>query len=276
DAVLIGVIATVPGLLLLALMRRSFATQSDVAGQLAFANDHLAQKVRERTAELQAANEALSQHSARVEAAREEERLRIARDVHDELGSTLTALKFELSGTLGRLPADGRRGPWVRRAATDMVDTALRSVQHVIAALRPFPLEQLGLWEALRWKARQFEELVCIPCRLVLPAELPRISDGVSTAAFRIVEEALTNVARHAGASSVEMVVRVEGGRFVIEVSDDGRGIAGAELIAPCSFGLLSMRERARSIGGELVLVTRDGRGTTVRLSMPPAEPEDA
>ncbi|MBA3596308.1 MAG: sensor histidine kinase [Methylibium sp.] len=271
DAVLIGVIATVSGLLLLGLIRRSFAAQDEVAGKLAFTNEHLERSVRERTEELQAANEALSQHSARIEAAREEERLRIARDVHDELGSTLTALKLELSGTLGSGPIDGVHKPWSRRAATDMVDSALKSVQAVIAALRPFPLEQLGLLEALRWKARQFEQLTLTPCRLVLADGLPGISAAASTAAFRIVEEALTNVARHAGARKVKLFVRVEDGRLVIEVSDDGRGIANAELLDPCSFGLLSMRERARSVGGEVSIAAPAGRGTTVRLSLPPA-----
>lgn len=272
DAVLIGVIALVPGLLLLGLTRRSFAAQEEVAGELAFSNEHLEQKVRERTSQLQAANEALSQHSARIEAAREEERLRIARDVHDELGSTLTALKLELSGTLGDKPITGAPVPKARRAATDMVDAALRSVQDVIAALRPFPLEQLGLWEALRWKTGQFEQLMGASCRLTMTGPLPQLSPAESIAAFRIVEEALTNVARHAEASAAEVLARVEDGRLAIEISDNGRGIAGAELHAPCSFGLLSMRERARSVGGEVTIDAPAGGGTTVRFALPPAE----
>lgn len=278
DAILIGVIATVPGLLLFALIRRSFAAQREVAGQLAFANDHLEQKVSERTADLQAANVALSQHSARIEAAREEERLRIARDVHDELGSTLTALKFELAAgkPRGARGAEGERRSWSRRASTDLVDAALQSVQNVMAALRPFPFEQLGLGEALRWKAGQFEQLLCIPCRLSMAQELPRLAPAVATAAFRIVEEALTNVARHAGASAVDLVVRIERERLVLEIADDGRGIAREALSEPRSFGLLSMRERARSVGGEVQFVGCPGRGTTVRLSLPLTDDEGA
>lgn len=155
--VAIAIAACLPGALLLLLLRHDVVTQRRAAALLARVNSRLDLKVKERTAELAAANERLHELSARIQAAREEERLHIAREVHDELGSTLTALKLELSGSAKQLDASGNHRLRHRRASADLVDMALQTVQNVVTALRPSVLDKFGLWEAIAWKAEQFE-----------------------------------------------------------------------------------------------------------------------
>ena len=268
-AMAIGIVACLLGALLMGVIRHDLALQGQVASRLAKANDELDVKVKERTAELAKANQLLRKFSAHIEAAREEERVHIARDVHDALGSTLTALKLELSGSLGndRLPSVER--PRCRRASVDLVDSALQTVEDLVTELRPGVLDKFGLWEALRWKTGHFEERMRIPCHLSMAPDLPLPSNDASTGIFRVVEEALTNVARHADASRVDVVVSLQGGNLEVEISDNGRGIAQEQLHNPNSFGLLGMDERARLLGGEFHITGNVGSGTTARLCVP-------
>ena len=266
-AMFIGMATVISSLVLLVLIYSSFVSAKAQMLEVVQAKQNLELSAEERAAELQRAITALRLYSTHVDAAIEEERVRIAHEIHGELGSILTALKFELVGISGGRSAAGRK-PLVRRASTALVDSALRSVRSLIAALHPYPLERAGLWGALVWKAGEFEKSFGIPCCVVMSEDLPQPSRQISIAAFRIVEEALTNVARHARAAAVEIVVHFVADQLVIEITDDGCGIPNGAAVGAGSYGLTGMSERARAVGGALTLAARVDRGTTVRFSV--------
>jgi len=226
-------------------------------------------QAKQRTAELEATNQLLHQFSAYIEAAREEERRRIAREVHDVLGSTLTALKIELSGSYA-VGFEGGRHRRQRRAAAELADSALETVNDVVSRLRPSVLEKFGLWEALKCHVEQFQTRSNIACRLVMASGLPSPSCAKALGIFRIVEEMLTNVARHAAASSAEISIGMDAGTLEVKVTDNGRGITESEILSPRSFGLLSMHERAELMGGRFCISRLDSAsGTLGCLRMP-------
>lgn len=226
--------------------------------------------------------EALTQ---RLQTAREEESRRIARELHDELGQVLTGLKMDLRRVERDLEetAPDKTGPTLERvlAASELADAAIRTVQRISSELRPGLLDKLGLAAALRHEARQFQQRTGIACRLTVPEPEPQMSQEVATACYRVCQEALTNVARHAAASAVEIELRAEGaqsrdnapaaasGWWVLEVRDNGRGIPLEKLADPHSLGLLGMEERARALGGEVHIAPGRGGGTIVRLRIP-------
>ncbi len=203
---------------------------------------------------------------------REEEKGRIARDLHDDLGQVLTALRLELRGAealLEALPADARTGPILDHlvSASSLAADTIGAVQRLSWNLRSEALERLGLDAALRQELRRFERRTGVQV-----AEALRPVDGlpaeVATAAFRIAQEALTNVARHAGARRVEVALAPEGSGLRLTLADDGRGlppgVPGAN-----DLGLLGMRERAREFGGDVSFTAREGGGTVVSALLP-------
>lgn len=268
-AVAVGLMGCLLVALLLILVRYDLTAHRRAAKDLARSRQELDAKVKERTEELAAVTESLRQLSARLEVAREEERRRIAREIHDDLGSTLTALKIELSGTLGDHRASWTHRPMRRRASVDLVDSALLTVKQIVSDLRPGVLDHFGLWEALKCKAQQFEERTRIAVKLTLAPDLPSLPNEVSIAIFRVVEEALTNVARHAQATRVAVLVSQADDQIEVTIADNGRGITQEQLNNPESFGLLNMHERARHWGGEFLIAGRPGDGTTARLRVP-------
>jgi PAS domain S-box-containing protein len=210
----------------------------------------------------------LRQLAAHLQSARENERKSIAREIHDELGQALTGLKFEFSHLARRIAG---REPELKRKLAElesMIDDTVSSVRRIAAELRPQILDQLGLPEAIRWQAREFESRTGIACRLDLPEEIDCPADP-STALFRIFQESLTNVARHAGARRVDVRLHRHDGQVVLEIEDDGRGITEAELSGTSSFGLLGMRERARMFGGAVLVEGAERKGTTIRVRIP-------
>ncbi len=204
-------------------------------------------------------HEALHTLSTTVESVREEERLRIAHDIHDALGSTLTALKLELAGTpslLASVPGAPRRR---RRASVELVDSALETVKAVVAQLRSPDVARFGLWDGLHHQAGRLN----LPCRFSIAPEVPEPSGDLAIALFYIVEEALTNVARHAEASKIDVTAQLCGSQLEVTVRDDGRGIPEERIDSPESFGLLGMRERAHLCQGTVRISRNDGPGTT-------------
>lgn len=197
--------------------------------------------------------------------AREEERTRMARRIHDELGQTLTALKLDLyQCTKGLLEK-----PYLYEKAkgmTDLIDDAIRTVQRLSTELRPGLLNHLGLGPSLEWQAEQFRERTGLVCDLSLSEEGAPIEPHVATALFRIFRETLTNVTRHAGASEVHVELATDPYQVVLKVRDDGRGITQREISSPQSLGLLGMRERTRMLGGEITFEGVQGQGTTVTV----------
>ena len=222
------------------------------------------QDVRElRQAELNL-RRAIGQRDAAVE----RERTRIARELHDELGQALTAIKMEL-GLLGRrLPAgDAQLGDKVAHL-TGLVDETMRAARRLASELRPALLDVTGLFGAVQLQVQAFERHTGIPCRLDLPARLFEPGAERTTAVFRVLQEILTNVARHAAASRVEIRLRRSEGRLVLQVDDDGRGF-DPQTVKADAYGLVGMRERAELLGGNLAISRHTPRGTRVTLTLP-------
>jgi PAS domain S-box-containing protein len=224
--------------------------------------------------QLKSSNEELRALSGRLHSVREEESARIAREIHDELGGALSSLKWDLEevGEIISESADASQLTALREKVGGMItltDATVDAVRRIASELRPTALEEFGLVEALRWHAQQFQARTGITVHCDCPPESVGLSREQATAVFRIVQEALTNVLRHSGATRVEIKMRHEGGHYVMTVSDDGRGITEAEKTGPRSLGLLGMRERAHLLGGEVSVEGVKGRGTDVTLRVP-------
>ncbi len=217
-------------------------------------------------------DEELRALAARIEAAREDERTEIARDIHDQLGQALTALRLDVGWLQRRLEDEA-----IRRKLEDMaltIDDVLRTVRRISAELRPGILDTLGLPAAIEWQAEEFARRSGTKVRVTSMVTDLQLDRELSTNVFRIFQEALTNISRHAAASSVEVAMRLDRGRLVLEISDDGIGMPE---IAPrgSSLGILGMRERAFRLGGDCTVRRRQPRGTQVTVTVPlrfPAE----
>jgi two-component system, NarL family, sensor histidine kinase UhpB len=232
---------------------------------------------RREAADLQRSQRALRELSANAVEVREEERRRIARELHDELGQRLSALKIDLSNfatAAGLAPDDTRLA-----GMTAMIDDTLASVRRIASDLRPLMLDDLGLNAAIEWLARDASRRIGFAVHARLPLTEPQVDQRVAIALYRMVQEALTNVARHAQAQSVEIELGVETGTqgesLRLTVSDDGVGLSDTALQRPNSFGLLGLRERAHMLGGEVHIGARRGGGTrlSVRLPAQPVAP---
>lgn len=205
--------------------------------------------------------------SQRIEATREEERTGIAREIHDQLGQALTALKMDIAWVSRRL----RDPAGIEQKLAEMsrtTDEIIFSVRRISAELRPGVLDDLGLLAAIEWQAEEFARRSAIRCRVRSELGDLMVERALATAAFRIFQEALTNVARHAGATQVDVRLGARDGRLEMEVADDGVGLPEAMPRAG-SLGLLGMSERARRLGGECEVRRRAPRGTVVSLSIP-------
>lgn len=230
--------------------------------------------------QLRQSREQLRALTARLQDIREEEQKRIAREIHDELGQMLTGLKLDLrwiERELDTATPGAQTNKMLEKAvaASEVVDTIVKAVQRIAAQLRPGVLDRLGLCMALRHEGKQFEERAGIPCRLDLPEPEPSVPMDVATACYRIGQEALTNVARHARAKAVELIFRAEPTTWVLEVRDNGTGISADCLTSPHSLGLVGMQERAHQLGGQVSIeATSEGQGTLVRMQIPRKEQE--
>jgi signal transduction histidine kinase len=221
--------------------------------------------------DLRDSRERLRELSSHIQVLQEEERVRIAREVHDELGQSLTALKMDVAMLTKQLP----RSEEVNRrthSIMDLVNATIKSVQRISAELRPSILDDLGLEAAIEWQAREFERRSGIHVVLDFPSEEITLSKDRSTAIFRIFQETLTNVARHSAASHVDVSLVREQGSVVFKVPDNGIGIR--EHAKGHSLGVMGMRERAALAGGTFEIEGPLGDGTTVLVTMP-AEPEE-
>ncbi|WP_434985876.1 PAS domain-containing sensor histidine kinase [Pseudomonas protegens] len=217
--------------------------------------------------ELASSREQLRELSAHLESVREEEKARIAREVHDELGQMLTVLKLETS--MCEL-AYAQLDPGLHERLNSMkrlIAQLFQLVRDVATALRP-PILDAGIASAIEWQARRFEARTQIPCLVQVPDNLPRLSDAKAVGLFRILQEALTNVMRHAQAHTVELSLTLEAHELCMSISDDGLGFDTASA-RPTSFGLVGMRERVLIMGGSLSLHSERGEGTTLSVRVP-------
>jgi signal transduction histidine kinase len=209
----------------------------------------------------------------RMEVAREEERARVARELHDELGQVLTSLKLEFMWLVDELcrsePKPGIQLVNKLQALTGLIEISIQSVRQLSSELRPAVLDHLGLKEAIQWEATTFEARTGIRCRLMWQLKGEPGDRTRQLAMFRILQEALTNVARHAHAGAVHIALRQRGRLLTLTIRDNGRGITRSELGNVNSLGLLGMTERARLLGGRVSITGSPGRGTTVTLRVP-------
>src|SRR5437660_543720 len=227
---------------------------------------------RQTQQQLHRHREQLRDLAARLEAAREAERTRIAREIHDELGQALTALKIDLTWLKRRLPQPAPELAGKVDGMEAILDGTAGAIQRIATELRPGVLDELGLKAAIQWQAREFEIRTGIACPVEVAAEQPAVDASRATAAFRIFQEALTNVARHASATRVLVRFTISTQALELSVQDNGRGISDDALADSRSLGLLGIRERATSLGGTVTITGAPGRGTTLTLSLPSLE----
>jgi two-component system sensor histidine kinase UhpB len=222
--------------------------------------------------ELQRSFELLRTLSQRLEVVREQERTRIARELHDELGVRMTCMKMDLARLLAMMrdplfPRE-KMEEKIRSMGTE-VDTTIAEVQRLASELRPGLLDDLGLVAAIEWQCQDFERRSGIRCLCEASFDEIKISPSRATAAFRICQEALINVARHAKATFVRVLVKESGDDVLIEIQDNGQGIPAEKVNEAGSLGLLGMKERSMAIGGRLEIAGWPGKGTTVTLRFP-------
>jgi len=225
--------------------------------------------------ELQRSCIQLRELAARLESVREEERARVAREIHDELGQALTAIKIDLASLIRSLRPDQEEELEKAESILRLVDQTILSVRRIATELRPSILDDLGLVAAIDWEAEEFEARTGTKCRLDLPDDDIVIDPKRTTAIFRIFQETLTNITRHAEATRVDVRLGREDGDIVLEVSDNGRGIDQERLSTGRSFGILGMQERTLLLGGEFTISGAPGKGTIVRLRIPQVQSED-
>ncbi len=235
-------------------------------------NAALIREIAERTRaeeQLRKSEENLRALAAHLQSVREEEWTRIAREIHDELGQSLTGLKMDLTWVANRLPGDQRVLAEKTKSMFGLIDDTIQSVRRIASRLRPGVLDNLGLTAAIGWQAGDFRKRTGIRCIVSAPPDALVLDQERSTAAFRIFQELLTNVARHANATRIDVAIQVESGALVLTVEDNGIGIAESAIYDPKSLGLLGMRERVLPFGGAIEIAGAQDKGTKVRVSIP-------
>ena len=223
---------------------------------------------RRAEADLRESHHQLQTLSAALQNYREEERARIARELHDELGQQLTGIRMEVSWLGGRMLAT--QAGLVDKVASikGEIDQTIATVRRISSELRPLVLDDLGFGAAAAWYVEQFRNRTGLPVELSLPDLEPEHGGVVATALFRILQESLTNVARHAAATCVEVRLMPIDGAWLLRITDDGVGFSDWPESGH-DIGLVGMRERARALGGRLIVISAPGRGTTVEASIP-------
>jgi signal transduction histidine kinase len=206
--------------------------------------------------------------ATRLQRVREEERTEVSREIHDELGQALTGLKLDVAWMKSRLPRDHEMMEQCT-SVIQRIDQTLTAVRRIATSLRPSVLDQLGLAAALEWQGQEFRTRTGIDVSMEISTSTSPIPDDLGSSAFRILQESLTNVARHARATQVTIRLEQTDARLTLEVSDNGVGASPGYSDGTKSLGVIGMRERALACGGEFSIGRRAEGGTTVLLSVP-------
>lgn len=234
-------------------------------------NAALAREIAERKLaeeQLRESQENLRALASHLQSVREDEQARIAREIHDELGQALTGLKMDLTWLESRLPAGQKLLLKKTTSMFRLIDDTIHAVRRIASGLRPEVLDEVGLAAAIGWQARDFQMRTGIRCKVALPTDDLTLGPERSTAVFRIFQEMMTNVARHANATRVDILMQLDAETLVLQVEDNGTGISETNIHSPRSLGLLGMRERVLPFGGKLEVTGRSGKGTKVRVSV--------
>ena len=249
---------------------------SEELSQLSRAFDEMAAMLEQREIERAGANEEIKRSreqlrtlATHLQTVREEERTRIAREIHDDLGQALTALKMDLSWLSNRMSKDQKTLLEKTRKMWALIDVTIQTVHRLSSELRPGILDDLGLPAAIEWQAEEFQNRTGIKLEVVFNPEQIDLNKEQSTAIFRIFQEILTNIIRHANATKVEVSLEEKDRGVTLDVADNGRGIREEEISDPKSFGLTGMRERVHPWGGEVHISGVQGEGTKIRVSIP-------
>ncbi|MCP4750713.1 MAG: response regulator [Proteobacteria bacterium] len=272
-------------------LQEEITERKKIENELIEYRNHLEELVSERTTALTGTNEKLRQEiekrkrveinlkeshkrlqrlSAYQEAVREAERTRIAREIHDELGHVLTALKIDVSWLQDQLPQDNEQLRKKTLTILELINRNITTVQRISRDLRPGLLDDLGLIDAIEWQTQEYQERTEIECRLDLNVnEGLDLNPELTTVVFRIYQEILSNIARHAGATRATIGFTKQQNRIELKVSDNGRGITQAQVDAPDSFGLMGIQERLYPWKGTFEIQGKTGHGTTITVSIP-------
>ena len=240
--------------------------------ELGTANEQLRREIAERKrseGELKQSRERLRDLASHLQSIREEERSRIAREIHDELGQALTALKMDTHWVGQRLSRNQQLLFEKTQSMSKLIDMTVQSVQRISSELRPGLLDDLGLSAAIEWQANEFRSRTNIQFKIISDPEDIILDSDSSTAIFRIFQETLTNIARHANATRVKVMLKQKSDTVELTVHDNGRGVTKKEISDPGSFGLIGMRERVNSLGGYLTIRGSQNKGTIVKVFIP-------
>lgn len=231
-------------------------------------------RIKKRTVDLAEANDELRNLSAHLQSVREVERKGIAREIHDELGQLLTALQMDLSDITIDLPQDQKPLVEKTKSMSKLIDTCIQTVQRISSNLRPSILDDLGIVPAIEWHAEEFQTRMGIKCEFTSNAENIVLDKNCSTVIYRIFQETLTNVARHANATQVKANLRKESEELILKIEDNGKGITKEDMSSPKSFGIIGIKERALFVGGKVEIEGDKGKGTTITVSIPLSQRE--
>jgi PAS domain S-box-containing protein len=227
-------------------------------------------------AELRRSRDELRELAAAASSVREQEKSRVARELHDELAQSLTALRMDVNWLKERVPAGQQILVSKLESMQMMVDTTVKATRRISSDLRPLMLDDLGLIPAAEWLVNNFMQRTGIQCDFTVDPPDLELQDPHATAIFRILQESLTNVARHARASRVDISLDGSGGELTLRVRDDGCGFAAGDPRKPNSFGLVGLRERAYLLDGDISVETAPGKGATIEVRIPFAPPGPA
>ncbi len=219
--------------------------------------------------ELKSSREQLRNLSAHLQSVREEERIKIAREIHDELGQKLTALKMELSLFKNK---EAIRSKTLKKKLTSisgLVDETIQHVKKISGELRPGSLDYFGLVPSLEMNLEDFQRRAGIRCEMDIDIGDVNVSADLSTVVFRIFQEALTNIARHANATKVRIKLKLKNGKLILAIGDNGHGITDEQISSPRSLGIIGMRERAVAWGGNISIQKKRKKGTNLVLKVP-------
>jgi signal transduction histidine kinase len=247
---------------------QEYLVKGEVGGNLLIRSIRYAIERKQIEEELKSSREQLRNLSTYLQTVREEERTHIARELHDELGQALTALKMDLSWLARKLPKQQillEKTESMSHAVTSIIHT----VKRICTKLRPSLLDDLGLPAAIEWQAREFQERTQIACEVSLDPDVDVRNKDLSTAIFRIFQESLTNVARHAQATKVTVKLESNDRDVMLLVEDNGKGLTNICISHSKSYGIIGMRERARSFGGDVTIKSLPGKYTTVSVCIP-------
>ncbi|MGD2244935.1 MAG: PAS domain S-box protein [Candidatus Aminicenantes bacterium] len=222
---------------------------------------------------LRESEEQLRNLAAHLQSIREEERASVAREIHDELGQALTALKMDLSWLDKKLPEEQRPLLKKTKSMSQLIDSTIHIVQRLSAELRPGLLDDIGLFATIEWQAEEFQKRTGIVCELSVSSQKINLDQERSTAIFRIFQETLTNIARHANATKVRVNLVKKGRKLELTIKDNGKGITEEKISDPKSLGLIGIQERVHFFGGDIVIKGIRNKGTTITASIPLPQP---